>query len=464
MERVFHTNLVLGGNMKNIKQSYRAGILLGILLIIVSCIAMKQSLLFAFYIAISYSITLLYKAGYEIRTLIKMIYKGIKSCWIIFVIIILMGMNISVWMSSGVVPTLIFYGLKYINNINFLVSCFLITGIISVVMGTALGTMSTIGIALIAIGKGMQIPEHIMLGAVLSGAFIADRISPVSGLVNLTLKSTGVEYKVYIKELVKTLVPSVFIVTIIYYFVGKGYTNSTDFQVIDNYMNSINDYFNITPYLLIFPVLILLNATFGIKISTNMILSIVAGTIISIYYQGISLSDMMIYLLYGYEVGTGAVQLDGIINGGGIIQMLEVLFIVAGAVGISSLLDATGIIDKFIRRIISTSKTKFNLVLKTGILSSGLTIVTCDQTVGIVLLGNMLKKDFEKKAMSNNQLARVISDTGTTIAPLIPWNVNSLLIVAITGITTIKYAPYTFLCYITPIVTCSLGLLSNKKS
>jgi NhaC family Na+:H+ antiporter len=143
--------------------------------------------------------------------------------------------------------------------------------------------------------------------------------------------------------------------------------------------------------------------------------------------------------------------------------MIEVLLIVAGAVALSSLLEGTNIINPIIANVMDRAKTKISLIARTAAFSSLLTIVTCDQTAGIILLDRLLQKRFEDLGVSKLKLARTISDTGTTIAPLIPWNINSIIILAITGIPTLQYAPYALLCYIAPIVTVLSGGLKENK-
>jgi len=192
---------------------------------------------------------------------------------------------------------------------------------------------------------------------------------------------------------------------------------------------------------------------------------VAGGVLISIFLQNKPVVEVIQYIISGYKSTTGIDELDMILSGGGVQPMIEVLLIVAGAVALSSLLEGTNIINPIIASVMDKAKTKISLTARTAAFSGLLTIVTCDQTAGIILLGRLLKKKFEELGIEKIKLARTIQDTGTTIAPLIPWNVNSIIILAITGVSAMQYAPYAVLCYIAPIIAIfSVGLRENKQA
>ncbi|MGE5678514.1 MAG: Na+/H+ antiporter NhaC family protein [Pseudomonadota bacterium] len=427
-----------------------------------SCILMDAPLYIGFFCAVVFSAALLVKKGHKPRTLIDMMLAGIKDCILLFITITFIGATVSIWMSSGIVPALMYYGFGYVMNINYLLACFIITAVVSIVMGTAVGTISTIGIALIGIGKGFAIPDGLLLGAVVSGAFVADRVSPLGGLVNLTMKTVGLSYREYVKSILRTLVPSIIVVALIYYFFGRGYMSS-DPTRIAALRENINKAFVIKPALLLLPVIVMVLAVSGVKPIINMGLGVTAGSFISILLQKNTLPEVLNYIFTGYKSASGIVVLDSILKGGGILPMLEVILIVAGAVALSSLLEGTNIINPIIARVVDKAKTKLSLISRTAALSGLLTIATCDQTAGIILLGRLLQDRFSEMGISRDKLSRTIAETGTTIAPLIPWNVNSIIILAITGVSTMEYAPYAVLCYAAPVIAVFSGVLKEKS-
>ena len=427
------------------------------------CILLNVPLYLGFFGAVFFSAALLVRKGHKLKELNNMMLMGIKDCGILFIIITLIGATVAIWLSSGIVPTLMYYGFGYVMHINYLLACFIITAIISMVMGTAVGTISTIGIALIGIGKGFAIPDELLLGAVISGAFIADRISPLGGLVNLTLKTVDISYREYIRSVLYTLVPSVIIAAVAYYFWGKGYMSTIDISKIAVFQDNLMGAFVIEPVLLLLPVIILVLSVSGVRPIINMSIGVAVGSLISIFIQKNTVLQVLQYIISGYRSATRIEELDKILRGGGVLPMLEVILIVVGAVALSSLLEGTNIINPIIASVIDKAKTKFSLIARTAAFSSLLTIVTCDQTAGIILLGRLLKNRYMDLKIDKVKLARVISDTGTTIAPLIPWNVNSIIILAITGISTMKYAPYTVMCYVAPVLAVLSGCFRERS-
>lgn len=427
------------------------------------CILLDIPLYLGFFGAVLFSSTLLVRKGYKPKELGNMMLLGIKDCRTLFIVITLIGATVAIWLSSGIVPTLMYYGFTYVTHINYVLACFLITAVISVVMGTAVGTISTIGIALIGIGKGFAIPDELLLGAVISGAFIADRISPLGGLVNLTIKTAELNYREYVRGIMNTMLPSMLIAAAAYHFLGKDYMSAIDASKISTFQEYLSRAFSIEPVLLLIPVVVLVLAVTGVKPIINMGIGVAVGSFISVFLQGNSPVQVLQYILTGYKSATGIVELDRILKGGGILPMLEVILIVAGAVALSSLLEGTNIINPIIASVAGKAKNKFSLIARTAAFSSLLTIVTCDQTAGIILLGRLLQDRFKELGVSRVKLARTISETGTTIAPLIPWNVNSIIILAITGLSTIEYAQYAVLCYVAPLVAVTSGLLKEKE-
>ncbi len=439
-------------------------ILIGSLSFIVSCILLRMSLIYGFIGSIIFSSSILIKNGFRINEIIQMILKGLKECTTLYILVLLIGPTISIWLSSGVVPTMMYYGFEYMKSMNFLLAAFIITSIISIFMGTAVGTISTVGIALIGIGKGMGMPEHVLLGVIVSGAFIADKISPISGLLNLTLSTTKLRYREVIIPMMHTLIPTYTITAIIYYFIGKSQTSDINLDQIDAYRKAILEGFNISPYILILPLAILIMSVIGIKIIRTMLFALFSGTIFSLVFQNMNLKEIIDAIFFGYNSATGSQMIDEILVSGGMISMLEVVMIIMGAITLSSILEESGLIKPIISRVVSQIKSKNSLIMKTGIISSTLTILTCDQTVGIVLTGRVLREKYDELKTSQSILARTISDTGTIIAPLMPWNVNALIIGTISIVSASSYAPYAVLCYVSPIVSIMIGCLHKGKN
>lgn len=446
-----------------VSEEYTYIILISALTSIIGCVILKIFLFYGFLISIIIAFGLLIKSGFSPIELLHMIKKGLYECKALFILIALIGAMISIWMASGVIPAMLYYGLKYMQNTNFLFATFVLTSIVSIFMGTALGTISSVGIALLGLANIFGIPDYILLGAIISGAFIADKSSPLSGLFNLTLEAVEISYKEALISILKTLLPAFFISGLLYYFIGEKYSLVLSNDNISNFISAIDSNFVISPLLLLLPLSIIIMSFLGMKMIEAVALALIAGIIVSIGLQNENFNDIILAIFTGYSVITNSFELNKILVSGGIVSMISTLLIIAGAISLSSIFQETGLIIPIIRRITQKIRLREELILKTGLISGVLTAIS-DQSVGIILPGKLLSAKYRELGIENTTLSRTIVDTGTIIAPLIPWNANSLFIFTITGISTMEYAPYTVLCYLSPLITFIFAYLYSFKS
>lgn len=430
---------------------------------IIVCVISGISLIYAFLLSLILITLTALKNGMELKYIKKIIREGILECKSLYVIILLIGATVSVWISSGVVPTMISYGLTYLQNVNFLFAGFLIIVISAVFMGTAIGTVSTIGIAILGIGKGFNIPDYILVGMIVSGAFMADKISPISGLLNLTLTTTNTSYKETVKYSLKTMIPTILICALIYYMIGRNYINLDKDNISFLLIKDIKQEFFISPYMILLPIMIIILSIVGVKSIYCMVIGIIGGSILSVYFQNVSVLDLLKYMIFGYNINSASEIINSTLISGGVISMVSVVLIVIGAISLGSMLQGMEIISYLTNDIIKTIKNKKDLILKTSFISSILTIVTCDQTIGIVIPSKLLKEKYDEIKVSRGMLARTISDTGVIIAPIMPWNVNALIITSVTGVSCLRYAPFSMLCFIFPIVTILSAYINIRK-
>lgn len=425
---------------------------------------MNVLLLIAFAVANILTILFLLKKGYKLKNLLIMMIDGVIECKSIFYIILLMGATISIWLSSGIVPTIIYYGFDYLKDVNLLLAAFLGTALISFVMGTACGTLSTIGIALLGMGAGLKIPSHILLGAIVSGSFIADKVAPISSLTNLTMQMTGIKFWNYLKTSLYTLIPTIMVSSLVYAFIGTKYSSNIDVEIITKYRESISRSFVITPYFLLFPVLVIILAFAGLNIVYNMSAGVLIASFITTIIQKSEPLQVIQTILWGYNAQTGLDSLDSLISGGGAMPLMEVVFIVMCSVTLSSLLEGAHLLKSLTESVYGENDGRFSIIAKTGLLSIAFMAVTCDQTAAILIPAKFAKERFDRVGLEREVLARTISDTGTILAPIIPWNVNALIIYGITGISALHYGPYAVLCFISPVITFIAGAIIHKKA
>lgn len=433
------------------------------IIIISLSVIMRFSLLYSFIAANIFSLAVLYTEKFDIHVLFKEAFVAVKKYYALYMTILLIGATVSMWLASGVIGAMIYYGFNYINGINFLFFSFIIILICSVFMGTAVGTFSTIGIILYSIGSAIGIPSNILIGTIISGAFVADKIAPLSGLMNLNIKICETSYNQTVKDMLYTLIPTLILTSIVYIIIGSDYivgSNLEDFKILQN---ALYDSYNISWYLLLFPLFIILISTRGFNSLIIVSVGVVTGLFVTIGVQGYSIFESLKFILFGFKLDSQNEFLNGILKGGGIVGMVEVIFIVMCAVFLVSLFEKIGIIDYIIGSYIKNIKNPKELVFKTAFISTALTVLTCDQTVGIVLPANMLKNKYDEFGISRGVLARTISDTGIITAPIYPWNINFIIITSIIS-CDITFIPYAVLCYIFPIITILSGFfIRNKK-
>ena len=456
---IYFSLIIRGGKLNEKKLIVNPFVIMGVsTAFIIGCIAFSIPLYIGFFAGIIFTMIVLYKSGYSMSELMKINVSAIFEVKHLCTIIMLIGATTSIWLASGVVPTIMYYGFTYMEGINFLVAAFLIMVVVSVFMGTAVGTISTVGISLLGIGLGLGIPIEIMVGVLVSGAFIADKISPLSGLVNLTMNSVNRNYKETIKGMLVTLIPVLIITAIIYYIIGLKYT-SGDYTKLEFYKNAISEGFNTSLILLLLPVIVLTLSVLGVNSILTVSIGLAIGTILAMLFQHLSIVKILEALLFGYHGNTNSAELNKMLVSGGMISMIEVIFVVLGGVILVKLFEKSNILLPIMEKLMMNVKSKTSLILKTGFISGLMTVVTCDQTVGIILPGRILQDKYKEFNLDNTVLARTISDTGTIIAPLMAWNVNSFIISPIVGISANQYAPYAVLCYICPLVTIAVTFI-----
>lgn len=419
--------------------------------LILLAVFLNWSLLISFIAANLYCIFILNYQGYDVRTLIKTSFKEtIQYKWL-YLTIILIGATVSVWLSSGTIATMIFYGFHFIEGVNFVLFAFFIAALCSFFMGTAVGTFSTIGLILYSIGSVIGIPAPLLIGSIVSGSFVADKLSPISGLVNINLKVCDVKYNDALRFALKTLIPSFLITAFAYYLLGQEFIVHSQSENLFSIQKQLGEHFEIRPILFSLPVVILFLSVIGINSLYTIITGIALGTLFSLFLQNYSPMMVAEFLLFGYSSSAQG-NLATILKGGGILRMAEVSVIVSSAVFLVNIFMKSGVLDRLIGDFVSSIQTPSQLLRKTGFLSIFLTVLTCDQTLGILLPATLLKDLYKKFHIRREILFRTVSDTGIVIAPILPWNINYLIITGIIG-KGVFFSPYAFLCYIAPIVS-----------
>lgn len=391
-------------------------------------------------------------------------------------ILIVVGMIIGVWIASGTVPTLIYYGLILLSPQIFLAAGMILCAIVSVSLGTSWGTVGTIGLALMGIGAGFDIPAYWTAGAVVSGAFFGDKISPLSDTTNLAPAVTGTKLFDHIRNMLPTTVPAMLIALVIYTVAGFTIIdgNSASFERIEAITTALQDKFVISPFLLL-PALLVIGLAISKKPPIpSLFAGVVAGGLLAMFVQGKGLHDIFTFANSGYSIDTGVPEIDSLLNRGGIQSMMWTISLVLLALGFGGALERTGCLQAIIKAIISRVKTFAGIQIASTFTSIATNGVAGDPYLSIALPGRMYAPVYRGMGYSPLNLARSIEEGGTLISPLIPWNAGGAYVITALALgisdgnfENLLYIPLAFACWLSPLIgiTYALtGLFSPKAS
>ncbi|VEP13456.1 Malate-2H(+)/Na(+)-lactate antiporter [Hyella patelloides LEGE 07179] len=372
-------------------------------------------------------------------------FAGIKKSFSVIYILLLIGVVIAVWMTAGTVPTIVYYGIQIINPSYFILSAFLLTLLVSLLLGTSFGTVSTIGIALMIMASGSSVNPHFTAGAIIAGAYFGDRGSPMSSSANLIAIITQTKIHTNIKKMLVTTLLPLLVATLFYLILSLANPVQLEKQYL---IAEISKLFNVNPIVLLPALAIFLLAWSRVEIKISMLVSIVIGLFISRYIQGYSFSEIFQYMLMGFELSEDT-NLKNIILGGGIISMAKVCLVVVISTAFAGILTETKILE-FVQKYLNKAKSRSDLFLGTNIISIASAAFGCTQTIAILLTKELVKDNYQKNQLDNYQLAIDLENSVVVISPLIPWNIAGFVPATIL-MTDSGFIPFAFYLYLVPL-------------
>ncbi|NJN08999.1 MAG: Na+/H+ antiporter NhaC family protein [Richelia sp. RM2_1_2] len=388
---------------------------------------------------------LLVKRGFKLKKLFTLAWIGSKKSFSVISILLLIGVVIAVWMMAGTVPAIVYYGIQMINPSYFIVSAFLLTIFVSLLIGTSFGTVSTIGIALMIMASGSSVNPHLIAGAIIAGAYFGDRCSPMSSSANLISIITQTKIHTNIRRMLKTTFLPLVVSTIVYLLLSIA--NPVKFEQ-QNITSEISRLFNINPIVLLPAFAILLLAWLRIEIKISMLISIIIGLFISIYIQNYSFFDIFRYMLLGFNLSEDS-TLKNIILGGGIISMAKVSLIVIVSTAFAGLFSGTKILES-VEIYLKKLKSRSNLFLGTNLVGIASAAFGCTQTIAILLTEELVRDNYQENKIDNYQLAVDLENSVVVLSPLIPWNIAGL-VPATVLMTDSGFIPFAFYLYFVPL-------------
>lgn len=368
------------------------------------------------------------------------------------IILMGVGMLIGSWIIAGTVPTILYYGFSIFSPSSFLFSVCIICAIISVATGTSWGTVGTVGLAMMGIGLGLGIPPHFTGGAIVSGAFFGDKMSPLSDTTNLTPAAAGIELWDHIRGMLPTTVPAMITALAIYAWIGMGYgDDSVDLSSIQALQANLADNYNLSVITLLPALVVIIAAVMKMPAIPTVLSGVVVASLIAFFMQGVGVSVIFDVLQNGFVSETGFDVVDQLLSKGGVMSMTWVITLTIFALAFIGSLEHYGTLKAIMAKINQVVKSRLSLILTTyaSVLSVGTLIG--DVYTTLVLPGRLLKDKYKEMGYKRTTLTRSIEDSGTLLSPLIPWNMGGSFVAATLGIATLTYAPFAFACWLSPL-------------
>ena len=432
----------------------------------------QVALLLAMAVCVTISMTV-YRMSWKLFE--RQIMKTIGDVSITLVILLTVGMLSGSWMVSGIVPTLIYYGVQIISPQFFLLTSCIICALVSVLSGSSWTTIATIGVAFIGIGHALGISEAWTAGAIISGAYFGDKMSPLSDTTILASSAAGVDLFRHIRYMVYTTMPSFTIALVIYFIAGLGIASGEALHVAQ-YTEGLANTYHISLWTLLVPVLTgVLIARRAPSLITLFLSSVMAG-ITALILQPHILTEIagggegLVALFKGLaityygatNVETGDAALNELVSTGGMAGMLNTIWLIISAMCFGAVMVASGMIQSITRVIISYVKSLFGLVANTVFTGLFFNLSTGDQFISIVLTADMYRETYKRMGYQKRLLSRTTEDAVTVTSVLVPWNTCGMTQSTVLGVATLTYLPYCFFNLLSPLMACFVAALGWK--
>lgn len=414
------------------------------------------------------------KVSYE--AMMEEVSNNVKSTSSAVLILLMVGALSGTWLLSGVIPTMIYYGLQILHPSIFLPSCVIICAVISIATGSSWTTSATVGIALIGIGSTIGMPLGMVAGAVVSGAYFGDKLSPLSDTTNLASAMAGTDLFTHIRYMAITTVPSIILALIIFIFLGLA-QDTTASSNNDAILSAIKETFTISPWLFLVPATVI----FLIVKKTEPLIALLIGTLLGGIFALIFQPELVAKIgggttldfISGYKgvmnaitvetnIETSNTLLNDLFNAKGMYGMLGTIWLILCAMVFGGIMEAIGALSRITEELLKMFNSVFGLFASTVASCLALNITASDQYIAIVIPGKMFAKAYKDKGLAPENLSRTLEDSGTVTSALIPWNTCGAYQAGVLGVSTLSYLPYAFFNIISPFMTLIFAAFNIK--
>ncbi len=385
--------------------------------------------------------------------------QGIAAGMSAIVILMVVGLLIGIWIAAGVVPLLIYYGLQILAPSYFLAASCAICAAVSLATGSSWSTAATVGLALIGVGGALEMDPGMTAGAVISGAYFGDKMSPLSDTTNLAPASAGSELFAHIRHMVYTTAPALSLALIAYAGLGLGVeaaagATSADYEQLTA---ALTKTFRLSPLLLLAPAVLLGLVIRKVPALPALMAGVLTGIVLLLTVQDGSVAVALDALYDGYAGNTGIEAVDELLSRGGLTSMLDTIALIVCALAFGGAMEVSGMLPSLARGILSLARSTGSLIAATLASCIGMNILTADQYVSIVIPGRMYRSAYIQRGLHPKNLSRAIEDSATMTSPLVPWNTCGAYMAGVLGVATGAYLPYAFVNLATPAISLVLG-------
>ncbi|MBD7985533.1 Na+/H+ antiporter NhaC [Sporosarcina sp. Sa2YVA2] len=381
---------------------------------------------------------------------------GMSAVFLFFFI----GILISSWMMSGTIPTLIYAGFHLITPTFFFAIVFVVTAIVGISIGSSLTTVATIGVAFIGMADVLELSLPIAAGAIVSGAFFGDKMSPLSDTTNLASSIVGVDLFEHIRNMSWTTVPA-FIISFVLFGILSPSVSTAEFDTIAVFQQTLLETGMIHWYTIIPLVLLFLLSIKKVPAMITLAISSAVAVLLSYFHHTYAMSDMLSILFSGFKSTTGVEDVDALLSRGGMESMMFTVGLVLLALSMGGMLFTLGIVQCLLAKLESVLKKVSSVILASALTAISINIMIGEQYLSILLTGQAFRGQYEKVGLASKNLSRVMEDAGTVVNPLVPWSVCGIFIAGVLGVPVLDYLPFAFFCLLSPILTVIFGYMGK---
>ena len=409
------------------------------------------------------------------------IVNSISSAMPSILILLMIGALAGTWLLSGVIPTLIYYGLKVFHPSIFLFASVIIAGMVSLATGSSWSTVATIGIALIGVGTALGISEGLVAGAVISGAYFGDKMSPLSDTTNLAPAMAGTDLFTHIRYMTITTVPAMSITLIIFLVIGFTYNFQSSPADIDQVLSSIDGRFNVTPWLMLVPLFLLFIIIKKIPPLPSLLAGSLLGGIFALIFQPDLVRETALLIQDGphsmfkasyltlmqsifgeISISTDHEAVNELLSSSGMAGMLNTIWLILSAMIFGGTMESAGLLVKITSSVIRWAKSTGSLVGTTIATSIFFNITASDQYIAIVVPGRMFAGEYKKRGLKPEVLSRTLEDGGTITSVLVPWNTCGATQSRVLGVPTLEYLPFAFFNMLSPFFSILFASINYR--